>query len=75
MAADNIFKGILIKEKFCIFIWIPLTFVPIGPIDNKPALVEVIAWRRTGNKPLPGVISHQCEYKQTSEKWNMDNYH
>ena len=28
-------------------------FVPRGPIDNKPALVQVMAWRRKGDKPLP----------------------
>ena len=27
-------------------------FVPRSPIDNKPALVQVMAWRRTGDKPL-----------------------
>ena len=27
-------------------------FVPKGPIDNKPALVQMIAWCRTGDKPL-----------------------
>ena len=25
----------------------------MGLIDNKSALVQVIAWRRTGDKPLP----------------------
>ena len=29
-----------------------MKFVPRSLIDNKPALVEVMAWRRTGNKPL-----------------------
>ena len=28
-------------------------FVPKGPIDNKWALVQVMAWRRIGDKPLP----------------------
>ena len=41
------------NEKFCIVIRIPLKFVPNAPIDNKPALVQVMAWRRPGNKPLP----------------------
>ena len=41
------------NENFCIFIRISLKFVPKGQIDNKPALVQVIAWRRTGDKPLP----------------------
>ena len=31
---------------------IRLKFVPMSPIDNKPALVQVMAWRRKGDKPL-----------------------
>ena len=50
---DYIFKCNFINEKFCISIWISLKFVPTGPINNRPALVQVMAWRRTGNKPLP----------------------
>ena len=38
--------------KFCISIQISLKFVPKGPIDNKSALGQVMAWRRTGDKPL-----------------------
>ena len=26
------------------------------PIDNKQALVQVMAWRRTGDKPLPEAL-------------------
>ena len=51
--ADNILKCIFINEMFCISIPISLSFVPRGPIDNRPALVQVMAWRRTGDKPLP----------------------
>ena len=29
-----------------------LKFVPNGPIDSKPALVQIMAWRRTSDKPL-----------------------
>ena len=29
-----------------------LKFVHRSPIDNKPVLVQVMAWRRTGDKPL-----------------------
>ena len=32
---------------------ISLKFVPKGPIDNESALIQVMAWYRTGNKPLP----------------------
>ena len=31
---------------------ISLKFDPKGPIDNNPALVEIMAWRRIGDKPL-----------------------
>ena len=34
-------------------IQISLKFVRKSPIDNKRALVQVMAWRRTGDKPLP----------------------
>ena len=32
---------------------ISLKFIPKGPIDYKSALVQVVAWHRTGEKPLP----------------------
>ena len=51
--ADDIFKCIFMNEKLRIFIPISLKFVPKGPIDNKSELVQVMAWPRTGDKPLP----------------------
>ena len=42
--ADDILKGILINENLFILILISLKFVPKGLIDNKPALVKVMAW-------------------------------
>ena len=47
-----------VSEKF-ILIEISLKFVPKGPIDNIPALVQLMAWCRPGDKPLsePMVIS------------------
>ena len=50
--ADDIFKLIFLNENDRIPIQISLKFVPRDPIDNKPALVQVMAWRRTGDKPL-----------------------
>ena len=49
--ADDIFRCIFVNEKFCILIKIS-KFVPNGPIDNNPALVQIMAWRRIGDKPL-----------------------
>ena len=50
---DDIFKCIFTHEKFCNSIQISLKVVPRGSIDNKPALVQLMAWRGTGDKPLP----------------------
>ena len=30
-----------------------MIFVPTSLVDNNPALVQVMAWRQTGDKPLP----------------------
>ena len=46
-------------KTFVFFIQISLKFVPNGPIDNKPALVQVMAWRWTGDKPLPEPVLTQ----------------
>ena len=47
------------NEKCFISIIISLKFVPEGPIDNKATLVQVMAWRRTGDKPLPAAMLTQ----------------
>ena len=49
---DDIFKSIYLNENVWISIKISLKFVPTGPINNIPALVQVMAWRRPGGKPL-----------------------
>ena len=41
------------KLWFCILIQISLKFVTKGSIDNKSVLVQVMAWRRKGDKSLP----------------------
>ena len=52
--ADNICKCILLNENIWIPIKMSLKFVPQGPINNIPALVQIVAWRRPGEKPLSG---------------------
>ena len=49
--ADDILKCIFLNENVWIPIKFPLKFVPKGPIDNIPTLVQVMAWRRPGDKP------------------------
>ena len=51
--ADDIFKCIFLNETDKISIQISLKLVPEGPIDSKPALVQVMNWRLTDDKPLP----------------------
>ena len=46
--ADDILKCIFLNENDRIPIQISLTFVLRSPIDNTAALVQVMAWRRTG---------------------------
>ena len=38
---------------------VSLKFVPKGQIDNIPELVQAMAWRRSGDKPLPEQILTQ----------------
>ena len=49
---DDIFKCIFLDEDIRIPIKISLKFVPKGLIDSIPALVQILAWRRPGDKPV-----------------------
>ena len=52
-STDDIFKCIFMNETFFfISIRISLKFVSKSPTDNKSVLVEVMAWRLTGDEPL-----------------------
>ena len=57
--ADDIFKWIFLNENDRIPIQISLKFVPRGSIDNKLTLVQVMAWRWTGDKPSPEPVMIQ----------------
>ena len=43
-----------------------MTFIHKGPIDTHSSMVQVMAWRRTGDKPLPGPIMTKVEVEQLS---------
>ena len=45
-------KFIFLKENVSIAIKISQKFVPKGPINNIPSLVQIMAWRRPRDKPL-----------------------
>ena len=65
---DDIFKCIFLNE---IPIEMSLKFVPKGPTNNIPALVQIMAWRRPGDKPLsePMMISLLMHICVTRPQW------
>ena len=69
--ADDIFKGIFLNENISIPIKISLKFVPKGPVNNIPALVQIMAWRRPGDKPLsePMMVCSPTHICVTRPQW------
>ena len=59
ISADDIFNCIYLNENDKIPIQISLKFVSSSPIENKQVLVQVMAWRRTGDTPLPEPTMNQ----------------
>ena len=77
---DDTFERIFLKENVIILIKISLKFVPNGPIDNITALVERLAWRRPGDKPLsePMMVrlpTHICVTRPQWVKMSIDEPH
>ena len=75
--ADDIFKCVFLNENISISINISLKFVPKGPINNIPALVQIMAWRHPGDKPLSepmmmGLLTNICV---TRPQWVMGVNH
>ena len=72
--ADDIFKRIFFNDNVWIFIKISLKFVPKGPISIIPALVRIMAWRRSGDKPLsePMRVSLRTHICVTRPQWVND---
>ena len=50
--ADDTLRLIFFNENVRISTKISLKFVPKGLINNIPALVQIMAWRRPGDEPL-----------------------
>ena len=69
--ADDIFKCIFVNENIWIPINISLKFVSKVPISNVPAPVQLMAWRRSGDKPLsePVMVSLPTHICATRPQW------
>ena len=68
---DGTFKCIFLYEIVWIPIWISLTFVPKGQINNIPALVQIMDWRRPGDKPL----SEPMMVRLPTPQWVNKDFH
>ena len=73
----DIFTCIFINENCCILTKFSLKYVRKDPIDNNPALVQIMSWRRSGNKPLSepmmiSLLTHICITRpQWVKQWNL----
>ena len=72
--ADDIFKCIFLNENVLNSIEISLKFIPRGPINNIPSLVQIMAGRRPGDKPLsePMMVSLLTHICVTRPQWVND---
>ena len=74
---DDIFKWIFWNENIWISLRISLKFVPRVRIDNIPALVQIMAWRRPGDKLLSepmmvSLLTHICVTRPQWVKLHQD---
>ena len=69
--ADDTFKCIFLNESIRIVTENSLKFVPKGLINNIPALVQIMAWRRPGDKPLsePMLVRSLTHICVTRPQW------
>ena len=69
--ADDIFMCNFFNENCCILIKFSRKYFRKGPIDNNRALVQIMAWRRSGDKPLsePIMINLPTHICVTRPQW------
>ena len=77
---DDILKMIFFNKNVWISIEISLKFVPEGQINNIPALVQIMAWHRPGDKPLSepimvSLLTHICVTRPQWVKIKAWQYH
>ena len=74
--ADDVFKSIFLNENVWILLMISLKFVAKGPINNIPSLVQIMTWRRPGDKPLSEttMVRLQTYICVTRPQWFNDWY-
>ena len=70
---DDVLKCIFLNENVWIPIKISLKPVSNDPINNIPALVQIMAWRRPGDKPLsePMMVNLLTHIYVTRPQWDI----
>ena len=68
---DAIFNIIFLNQNVWFSIETSLKFLPNGSIGNKPVLAQVMAWRRSGDKPLsePMMVRLPTDICVTRSQW------
>ena len=72
---DDTLNCIFLNENVRISITISLKFAPKGSINNIPALVQIMVWRRPGDKPLsePMIVTLLTHICVTRPQWVNEN--
>ena len=73
--SQTTFQTYFLKWKVWISINISLKFVAKGPISKIPALFQIMAWRRPGDKPLSeamlvSLLTHKCVTRPQWVNWS-----
>ena len=76
---DDIFKCIFLNENVWNSLKTSLKFVPRVPINNIPALDQIMAWRRLGDKPssepmMVCLLTQMCVTRPQWVKWLLDEW-
>ena len=72
--SDDILKSIFLNENVWTSLKISLKFVPEVRINNIPPFVQIMAWRRSGGKPLSepmmvSLLTHICVTRPQWVNW------
>ena len=73
---NDTFKYLFVNKNVRIVIKISLKFVLKGPVNNIPVLVQIMAWRRPGDKTLsePMMVSLLTHICVTQPQWVNRNF-
>ena len=69
--ADHVFRCIFLNENIWISLKISQKFGPKIPINNNPAMLQIMAWHRSGDKTLsePMLVSLLTQICVTRPQW------